>query len=124
KSMTRAVELVAATGTLVVRAGSEDQIFVDRQRRGGGRGRGPLWVAMHDVEIRGDEPRRRRVRIEDGKVTTARLEPVEEGGVPTWVWIAGGVVLSAAAIAVTTYFVVTELQPAAPSGTLGTFELP
>ena len=105
-----------------------------------GQWEGAVAAGAHQVDVveKGKEPYRERAEVRADDLTSlqitlssstpasaAPLEREREGGVPAWVWVAGGVALTG--IGVGTYFLLRSEDEGPPSptrGSLGTLNLP
>jgi hypothetical protein len=91
-------------GKLRVLAGPQDVIQVDGKAVGTGLWEGVLPSGTHALYVtaRGKRPHQTEVVVQDNDVSTVHVTLqdeqkqtiiVEKGGVPAWVWVAGGAVL-------------------------------
>jgi hypothetical protein len=119
-------------GRLRVSAENGAEIFVDGKMVGKGQWEGRLASGTHRVEVKasGKQPWRSDSVVQDGQLTTVAVSLSSNqqaaSGVPTWMWIAGGVV-AAAGLSTGAYFLFRPEDkgpPPATQGSFGTVELP
>jgi hypothetical protein len=123
--------LAPPEGRLVVRAGSRDAIAVDGVPVAVGAWRGDLAQGPHSVRVTepNSNPFESEVVIEGHQTRSldVTLRPARRtGGVPAWLWIAGGTVLAAGAVTAG-YFAFRSSEPSqgtALQGSAGTVTLP
>jgi len=89
-------------GRLVVKAGHQDAIFVDRKLVGIGTFGGALPSGNYALRVtaEGARPFEHALTIEDDRTRAIDVTLQRENvmsGIPTWLWVAGGVVLAAGA---------------------------
>jgi len=114
---------------LSVVAGASDAIAIDRASAGVGRFDGNVTPGSHTLRVTGagKKPYETSFEVTAGAARTieVKLEPDNGGGVPTWVWIAGGAVIAGGLVA-GGYFLFKPADAAGshPSGGLGTAFLP
>lgn len=91
-------------GTLVVAARAGDRIFLDGRSVGIGNYRGKVAAGGHLVRVTADgyRPFQQEISLRDDETRTVpvTLDREGSGGVPGWVWVAGGVVLTGVAVGV------------------------
>lgn len=111
-------------GRLIVRGGARDNIFVDGKQVGVGSWEGRLRPGGHSLKVTADgmRPFQTEVVIQDGQTRT--IEPgleVErkDGGVPGWLWIAGGALVATGA-GIGGYFLFKPDDPAPKNPVEGT----
>lgn len=117
-------------GRLRISAPADATIRVDGKIVGKGEWEAKVPSGNHAIEVSADgkETWRADSTVRDDQLTTllVSLKENQAGGVPTWVWIAGGGVL-AAGLGTGAYFLFkpAEKGPPPPTpGTLATWELP
>jgi hypothetical protein len=121
-------------GRLRVVAGAADSISIDGKFVGTGQWEGKLPSGIHTLVVSapGKRTYQSDVAVQDGQLSTSRITleadvgpSAAPAGVPTWLWITGGVAL--AGLGVGAYFIFKpddEGAPAPVDGSLGTVELP
>jgi len=117
-------------GSLKVVTDPNSTIRLDGKMVGIGAWQGVLPSGSHSLQLEGDQkvPRSMDVVISDGETRTVEA-PLQDaataskGGIPTWLWVTGGV--AAAALGTGAYFVLHKNNdaPAVQEGTWGTLEL-
>jgi opacity protein-like surface antigen len=125
------VPIAPPEGRLVVRAGSRDAIAVDGVPVAVGAWRGALTQGPHTVRVTepSSNPFESEVVIEEHQTRSldVTLRPARRsGGVPAWLWIAGGTVLAAGAVTAG-YFAFRSSEPQSatlPQGSAGNVPLP
>jgi hypothetical protein len=128
------LEEVRHVGTLAIFAGAKDEILVDGNKVGTGEFTGELPSGAHRIEVRGGgmRPYDSEVLVQDGQRASVRvkLDPVpkdDQGGVPVWLWLVGGVAVAGGAtvgvLAATGTFTSTP-EPIAGTINPGTVVLP
>jgi len=118
-------------GRLRISAPAEATIRVDGKIVGKGEWEAKVGSGAHSIEVSADgkETWRADSLVRDDQLTTLLVslkDNPSSGGVPSWVWIAGGGVL-AAGLGTGAYFLFKPADkgpPAATPGTLATWELP
>jgi hypothetical protein len=96
---------------------------------GVGRWEGPVSSGLHTIKLsaRGKKSYQTELLVGDNESRELRisLEPEPEakaGGVPTWAWITGGVIVAGAAAAVGGYFLFRPKDEPAPPLQVGTIQ--
>jgi hypothetical protein len=134
------LEAEPTEGRLRVITGGGATIRVDGKVVGIGQWEGTVAAGAHQIEVveKGKDSYRERADVRANDLTSlqitlsrsaapsaASIERERGGGVPAWVWVAGGVAITG--IGVGTYFLLRpgdEKPPAATPGSLGTLNLP
>lgn len=130
-SVSVVLEEIRHVGVLAIFAGAKDEIFVDGEKVATGEFTGELPSGAHRIEVRGAGmlPYDSEVLIQDGQRSSVRvkLDPVpkdDQGGIPVWVWVVGGVAVAGGAtvgvLAATGSFTSTPepIQGTVPPGTV------
>ena len=120
-------------GRLRISAENGAEIHVDGKMVGTGHWEGRLASGTHRIEVTspGKQPWRSESVVQDGQLTTLAVslssnQPAASSGVPSWMWIAGGVV-AAAGLSTGAYFLFRPEDkgpPPSTQGSFGTVELP
>jgi len=102
-TLNASLEKIVTEGTLIVRAGPGDSIVVDGKALGERNWQGKLMRGAHSLSVRspGKRPFYTEIAIEPGRsrTVTVELEADSGGGLPTWLWITGGVLVAGGAAA-------------------------
>ncbi len=137
RAISIALDAESTTGRLRVVTNAGATIRVDGKVVGIGQWEGAVTQGSHQVDVvqRGKEPYRERAEVRTNDLTSLQItlssstpgprERDEGGGLPAWVWVAGGVAL--AGVGVGTYFLLKssgEEPPPPTRGSLGTLNLP
>ncbi|HEU4406952.1 MAG TPA: PEGA domain-containing protein [Polyangiaceae bacterium] len=91
-----------ATGLLQITTGDPRAvIYVDGRPQGMGEHAARLEPGSHRVRVVGEggELYAAEVLVREGETRTVSIQPARRGEVPTWLWVAGGVVLAGAGTA-------------------------
>lgn len=102
-SPTILMEREAREGRLIVSSKPDAQILLDGQRVGLGRWEGTVASGGHTLRVTapGMTPYQTEVVVSDNQVRRVQVDlrvQVKSGGIPMWVWIAGGAALAAGAV--------------------------
>ncbi|MDX2054486.1 MAG: PEGA domain-containing protein [Polyangiaceae bacterium] len=119
------LEKVVTQGTLIVRAGQGDRILVDGKAVGTGTWQGKLSRGAHSLTVRAEGKRsfNAEITIEPGRTrtVTAELEAEASGGLPTWLWVTGGVLVAGGAAA-SGYLIFGQSDSTSPQRPVGTIK--
>jgi len=89
-------------GTLVISARTNDAIYLDGRSVGAGTYRGKVVSGGHTVRVTapGYRPFQQEVVVRDDETRTVPvvLDAEPSGGVPPWLWVVGGVVVTGVAV--------------------------
>jgi hypothetical protein len=113
---------------LSVRTDKGASILLDGQVVGVERYEADVAAGPHDLRATedGKTPATQQVDLRDGETRTVELTPAggKAGGIPTWVWIAGGAVVAAGLVVGGVFLFQTHDEPGPPpAGNLGTIFL-
>lgn len=111
------MEREAREGRLIVSSKPDAQILLDGQRVGLGRWEGPVASGGHTLRVTapGMMPYQAEVVVSDNQVRRVQVDlraEVKSGGIPAWVWIAGGVALAAGAVTAGAVLLQPDPRPA------------
>jgi hypothetical protein len=100
QTLTIDLQKKATTGTLVIYAGPKDEISVDGDVVATGTFTGPIDAGPHHVVVNapGKIPYETDVVVQVGQRSALHVKledrATKQGGLPAWVWIAGGVAIA------------------------------